>query len=148
MFCPDCGKEVAEGTKFCNNCGAKIDRSETKVPPVQKPKQEQAQPPKQEPVQPQVIIQQTPITEANLPAQFRPLSPWAYFGYSILFSIPVIGFIFLLIYTFKKSNINRRNFARAYWCGLILCVILFLILCLVAVLTGGGEAIANWMHSL
>ena len=47
------------------------------------------------------------------PEQYRPLSPWAYFGYSLLFSIPVIGLIFLLIYSFDDSRINHRNFARS-----------------------------------
>ncbi len=62
--------------------------------------------------------------------QYRPLSPWAYFGLTILFSIPVVGFVFLLVFTFNNSNINRRNFARSYWCGalIVACIaILFII---------------------
>ncbi len=47
---------------------------------------------------------------------FKPLSPWAYFGLSILFSLPVVGFIFLIIFSVSDANINRRNFARSYWC--------------------------------
>ena len=62
------------------------------------------------------------------PEQYRPLSPWAYFGYSLLFSIPVIGLIFLLIYSFDDSRINRRNYARSYFCALALALILFGIL--------------------
>lgn len=56
--------------------------------------------------------------------QFRPLSPWAYVGYSILFFIPIVGLIFLVVFTFSSRNINRRSFARSYWCSLILVVIL------------------------
>ena len=48
----------------------------------------------------------------NGPDVFKPLSPWAYFGLSILFSLPVVGFIFSV----SDANINRRNFARSYWC--------------------------------
>ncbi len=55
-----------------------------------------------------------------IPAQYRPLSPWAYFGLSLLYSVPVVGFIFLIIFSFKSSNLNRRNFTRSYWCGLII----------------------------
>ena len=58
------------------------------------------------------------------PEQYRPLSPWAYFGYSLLFSIPVIGLIFLLIYSFDDSRINRRNFARSYFCVIALVLII------------------------
>ena len=60
----------------------------------------------------------------NGPEQYRPLSPWAYFGYSLLFSIPVIGLIFLLIYSFDDSRINRRNFARSYFCVIALVLII------------------------
>lgn len=49
--------------------------------------------------------------------KYRPLSPWAYFGYSLLFGIPLIGFIFLLIFSFNSRNINRRNFARSFFCA-------------------------------
>ena len=30
------------------------------------------------------------------PEQFRPLGAWEYFGYSILYSIPLIGFIMMI----------------------------------------------------
>ena len=48
--------------------------------------------------------------------EFTPLSAWAYFGYTILFSIPIIGWIMLLVFSFSKKNINRRNYARSYFC--------------------------------
>lgn len=59
---------------------------------------------------------------------YRPLSPWAYFGYSILFNIPVIGFILLIVFSLDNSNINRRNYARSYWCWLVIFIILVVIL--------------------
>ena len=64
-----------------------------------------------------------PVNEASevqIPEQYKPLSPWAYFGLNLLYSIPVVGFIFLIIFSCKKSNINRRNFTRSYWCNLII----------------------------
>ena len=56
--------------------------------------------------------------------EFRPLSPWAYFGYSILFSIPVIGLIVNLVFCFSDGNINRRNYARSFWCAYLLAAII------------------------
>lgn len=56
--------------------------------------------------------------------EFRPLSPWAYFGYSILFSIPVIGLIVNLVFCFSSENINRRNYARSFWCAYLLAAII------------------------
>ena len=61
----------------------------------------------------------------NIPENYKPLSPWAYFGYQILFSIPIIGFICLIIFSFNNNNINRKNFARSFFCVYILLAIVF-----------------------
>ncbi len=54
-------------------------------------------------------------SQNNLPEEYKPLGMWAYFGYEILFSIPIVGFIFLLVFSFGATkNINLRNFARSY----------------------------------
>ncbi|MGN0642222.1 MAG: hypothetical protein ACI4JJ_03675 [Huintestinicola sp.] len=65
--------------------------------------------------------------ESMLPMQYKPLSPWAYFGYTILFSIPVVGLILLIVFSFSNDNINKRNFARSYFCVYALALILCLI---------------------
>lgn len=69
----------------------------------------------------------------NLPSEYRPLSPWTYFGYSILFAIPVVGFILLIIFSFDNSNINRRNYARSFFCVYVLAFIAFIILIILGV---------------
>ena len=59
-----------------------------------------------------------------VPEEYKPISAWGYFGYEILFSIPVIGFIFLLIFALGGTrNINLKNFARSYFCVLIICIV-------------------------
>ncbi len=68
--------------------------------------------------------------------QYRPLSPWAYFGLTILFSVPVVGFVFLLVYTFSNSNINRRNFARSYWCGALIAVCIAILIIIFSLIFG------------
>ena len=55
--------------------------------------------------------------------QYRLLSPWAYVGYGILFTLPVIGWAFAL----NDDNLNRRNFARGYWCMVLVVVILSIV---------------------
>lgn len=77
--------------------------------------------------------------ESNLPAQYKPLSPWAYFGYTILFSIPLVGLILLIVFSFSGDNINRRNFARSYFCSLALALIIIVILSV----TGASAAIVS-----
>ena len=59
----------------------------------------------------------------KIPVEYRPLSPWAYFGYNILFSIPVLGFILLIIFSLSNSNINRRNYARSFFVIYIIVII-------------------------
>ena len=62
--------------------------------------------------------------------KYRPLSPWAYFIYQILFALPFFGIIFLVFCAISDKNINRRNFARSYFCIYVLIFILFII-CLI-----------------
>ena len=66
---------------------------------------------------------------ANVPLEYEPISMWGYFGYELLFSIPCIGFIFLIVYAVSARNVNLKNFARSYFCYLIIvlivCAIIF-----------------------
>lgn len=132
MICKNCGTELNNDAKFCLGCGAPVEAPV--VPPV---------PPVVPPVPPvpDVVIQNSaPQGEDSLPEQYRPLGAWAYFGLQILFSIPIVGFIFLIVFSCSSGNINRRNFARSYWCGLIIFAAIALIVILFVVLLGGGFA--------
>ena len=60
----------------------------------------------------------------NIPTKYEPLSPWAYFWLQILYAIPIIGTIILIINAIGHHNINRRNFARSYFCIYIIILIL------------------------
>lgn len=105
MNCPNCNTPLADNEQFCTACGAKV-----------------ATEPAAAPAEPIIVNapEQKPMTKEDLPSQFRVLSPWAYFGLQILYSIPIVGFIFLLIHTFSAGNLNRRSFARSYWCALLI----------------------------
>lgn len=81
---------------------------------------------------------------SNIPEEYRPISMWGYFGYELLFSIPCIGFILLLIFAFGgNKNYNVRNFARSYFCFLIIVVILVALM----ISFGGGLAAMNGLFS-
>jgi len=67
------------------------------------------------------------MNNTNIPNEYKPISAWGYFGYNILFSIPIIGFIFLIVFSFDSSNINRRNYARSFFIIYLLIAIVFLI---------------------
>ena len=86
------------------------------------------------------------IRESDLPEKFKPLSPWNYFWLSILFSVPVVGFIFLIVFSFNDDNINRRNFARSYWCALLIAVIIGVVVGIFCAILGVGflSALSNY----
>ena len=63
----------------------------------------------------------------KIPAEYTPISMWGYFGYEILFSIPVIGWIIVIVFAISASNQNLKNFARSQFCLLIIALILFCI---------------------
>lgn len=59
----------------------------------------------------------------NVSDEYRPVSAWGYVGYTFLFAIPVVGLILLIVFSFSTRNYNRRNFARSYFCWLLIAVI-------------------------
>lgn len=77
----------------------------------------------------------------NIPEEYRPISMWGYFGYELLFSIPCVGFIILIIFAVGGTrNVNVRNFARSYFCFLIILAVFIGILIatgVVGALAGG-----------
>lgn len=75
--------------------------------------------------------------DPSIPPYYRPLSPWAYFGYNILFAIPLIGLIFLIIFSFDNSNINRKNYARSFFIVWLLVAILIAVFVAVGFGTAG-----------
>lgn len=84
----------------------------------------------------------------NGPERFRPLSPWAYFGYTLLFGIPLIGLICLIVFALSDNNINRRNFARSFFCGLVLALIISLVLFVLGVMPSIWQALTGAFHTL
>ena len=80
----------------------------------------------------------------NIPEEYRPISMWGYFGYEILFSIPVIGFIFLIVFAIGAKNVNKKNFARSYFCYTIICFLVFLVALAIILATGAVESVQTW----
>lgn len=71
----------------------------------------------------------------GLPEKYRPLGAWAYFGYTILFGLPFVGFICTIVFSLIEGNINRRSFARSYFCIWVV-VLIILIICGILVAVG------------
>ena len=103
--------------------------------PIQEPPINQTQP-----IQPQYIA----IKSDTIPEEYKPISMWGYFGYELLFSIPLVGFILLLVFSFGGArNINLRNFARSYFCFLIIGLIIGAIIFVMMMIFGGAAGLSS-----
>ena len=83
------------------------------------------------------------MSENNIPSEYKPISMWGYFGYEILFSLPIVGFICLIIMSFAPSNKNLKNFARSYFCLFILSLVLTIVLVAIALATGAISSLED-----
>lgn len=55
------------------------------------------------------------INENMLPPEFRPVSIGQYIGYTLLFGLPIIGFIMLLVTAFgSDKSVSLRNYAKSF----------------------------------
>lgn len=68
----------------------------------------------------------------TIPLKNVPVSAWRYYGYQLLFSIPILGVICLIAVALFAQNVNIRSFARSYFCGAIIVAILVGLLYLIA----------------
>jgi len=76
----------------------------------------------------------TPVTPnysstPHIPAEYQPISAWGYFGWNLLFGVPLVGFIVLVVFALGGTkNINLRNYARSFFCVMLLVLIITIIL--------------------
>ena len=87
-------------------------------------------------------FQQAPSDQ--IPAEYKPISMWGYFGCEILFSIPCVGLILLCVFSFGgTTNVNLKNFARSYFCFLIIGLIVLAIIFAIFGAAGLGAAVGS-----
>ena len=110
--------------------------------PVAQPAAPAPQPQYQAPVQPGFAQPMYPINEAMLPAEYQPVSIGSYIGHSLLFGIPIIGFIMLLVTAFGSGkSLSLRNYAKAM---LVMYVIAFAITFIFGII--GGALMSEFMY--
>ena len=80
--------------------------------------------------------------------QYAPLSAWAYFGLQILFSLPIVGLVFLIIFSISKGNLNRRSFARSYWCVYVVLLVLIIVLAVLGATILPGLDVQSILESM
>lgn len=81
MFCPQCGAPVAQGSRFCSNCGSQIAAVQNAQPAAAQPEMSQSTPQPQYAAQPvaQPAAAQQPFVQQPVaqPAQPQPTQPFA-----------------------------------------------------------------------
>lgn len=132
MNCPYCGVPVAQGQAVCGSCGRNLPQQ---AAPAQTQSYYAA------PVQtamPNQTYNAIPMQNAGYTSeQYKPLSPWAYIGYSILFSLPIVGFILMIVFAVDSTgNINRRNYARSYIIMMVIGIVIAIIAAILVAVFG------------
>ncbi len=100
MFCPNCGTNVPDSTKFCPTCGSVLgSESAPEFTPQSAP---------ETPAQP--VYQNQPYIDPNK----VPMKTSEFFWLEFLMCIPIVGFILALVWGLGGgTNENRRNYCRA-----------------------------------
>lgn len=125
MFCLKCGTENETGARFCKNCGTAFKTKNTSE------KQENYSHTENRRTDQKVQFE-SDVRRVILPDEYKPISMWGYFGYEILFSIPIVGLILLIVFSITAKNKNLKNFARSYFCFLIVLIVVLLVITLSA----------------
>lgn len=157
MYCPNCGHKNAYDDVFCSECGTKLMqetmRFEAPAEPAPQPAPEPApapapQPaPEPRPVPPQVSFPTEEVVTPRIPPEYKPLSPWAYFGMSLLYAIPFAGFVLLIVMSFAPRNKNLKNFTRAYWCAALVALAIGVVAVVLALALGvSGSALSEYLR--
>ena len=85
------------------------------------------------------------MDDKNIPEEYKPISMWGYFGYEILFAITLVGFILLLVFSFGgTTNKNLRNFARSYFCFIIVALIIGAVVFGITLILGVSNSVISF----
>ena len=99
QFCPHCGKALNKDAVFCDRCGTHLSDA--------------------------VVRPQTPCRPT---ADEAPLKTGEYFLLTFLYSLPLIGFILMIVWSFSDGNVNRKNLSRAFLIWYVIAVVLTIVL--------------------
>ena len=143
--CPYCGSELADDAKFCGECGKVLPEDAPVVIPaeapvtVEAPVEPAAAPaPAAEPVQPEAPAATDMPVVTQVPSKKQMLSTFQYLALGLLYSLPVIGLIFLFIFgAGHPKNGSLKRFSAAMLILRLLFWIVVLALAIVAMVRNG-----------
>lgn len=145
MFCPNCGKNNPDDSRFCESCGTTMNGPGAAATPPAQPAQP-AQPAYNPPPQQQATYAAPaqPAYNAAPPAAYyqqpaygaadlnKPLSVGGYILTFLVMAIPLVGIIMTFVWAFgSNANINRRNYCRALLIIALIMIVLTIVLSIV-----------------
>lgn len=122
-YCTYCSAALEENAEICTACGEKVLTAENN----DQPKAEE------------IASVQTPVQPPKASVQAEPTGKYAvastssFFWLSLLFAIPVIGFICSIIFNFASKNLNTKHYARSVMLWNIVAIAAALILTLIGI---------------
>lgn len=76
------------------------------------------------------------MQSGEVPESYRPISPWGYLGYTLLFNIPIVGLILMFVWGFGDTNKNLKNYARFFLLTLLISLIISIIIGVITAIMG------------
>ena len=147
MKCPNCGTELNDTLRFCTECGTSLEAVRVDAPAPSEPEPAPQPMDPEAPAAPEAPIPQPVIPAAPVvpdPAEPAPIDTTApievaatdprnmlttaqYFFLIILFHIPVIGLIFLFVWSLgRPKNVSLKRFSLAMLLIRLICMLLML----------------------
>ncbi len=129
-FCEHCLKEIPEGV-LCEECAAaaqeeEVPAAQENVTPVTRTASGAPQfhpqftAPSASPATEEKRFQ-IPLTMMQLPPALKPLGVWGFVGYTLLFMIPLVGFVAALVCACGgTSRVCLKNYARGWLLSVVL----------------------------
>lgn len=128
-FCENCGKPVYRLDRTCANCGAPVTQ-------FQQSNYSEAQP--------SVRVNDDPSQSSP----YAVLSSWGFVGSMLLMSIPIVGFIITIVWASGGVvNLNRRNLARGYLLMMAIGTVIYILVMIAIVASGGIPELENLMQN-
>lgn len=125
-YCENCGKPVYALDTTCSNCGAPVKQTAQPVP-TSTPS-----------------LAQMDTGEPPQGSPYAVLSSWGFVGSILLMSLPIAGFIIMIVWASgSTTNHNRRNLARAYLLIMGMVLALYLVIVIAALALGGSALLLN-----
>lgn len=118
--CPVCGTELAEEAMFCFHCGKSFADPEPETAPSAEEVSQAEEAPAPEAAAPLPPVEEAPVfvSESTIPPKKLLLNTFQYMMLMLLFSIPVVGLIFLFVWGAghpKNPSLKRFSAAVLLW---------------------------------